>query len=149
LTNTVIIEDHFLETKADRRRRNRKAISRTAPVDGTALRKSDLHECGPLRSTVTDLEIANCDIQSVGQDAGRSFLLPEHGPYPNFARLTAQEEKHGLLDDPSTIGTRDGWAARLNERGFVLKGHRLFRCTSSSYNVARRRNNQQHEVEVE
>ncbi len=41
--------------------------------------------------------------------------------------LTAQEEKQGLLDDPSGIGTRDGWARRLSERGFALKGHRLVR----------------------
>ncbi len=42
-----------------------------------------------------------------------------------FARLTCQEEKHGLLDEPSGIGTRDGWSRRLAERGFALKGHRI------------------------
>src|SRR6516165_8124213 len=47
-----------------------------------------------------------------------------------FARLTAQEEKHGLLDDPSGIGTREGWARRLAERGFALKGHRLVRSNA-------------------
>jgi DNA phosphorothioation-associated putative methyltransferase len=54
-----------------------------------------------------------------------SFLHPDHALREKFARLTAQEEKHGLLDDPSGIGTRDGWARRLNERGLLLKGHRL------------------------
>src|SRR5689334_4032895 len=44
-----------------------------------------------------------------------------------FARLTAQEEKHGLLDDTATIGTRQGWEARLRERGFAVRGHRLVR----------------------
>jgi hypothetical protein len=45
--------------------------------------------------------------------------------HPKFARLTAQEEKHGLLENASGIGTREGWATRLAERGFRLKGHRL------------------------
>jgi DNA phosphorothioation-associated putative methyltransferase len=53
-----------------------------------------------------------------------SFLHPEHQLHAKFARLTAQEERHGLLDDPSGIGTRDGWARRLTEHGFALKGHR-------------------------
>ena len=56
-----------------------------------------------------------------------TFLTPDHPLYARFARLTAQEEKHGLLDDPVTIGTRDGWQARLNESGFALRGHRLVR----------------------
>lgn len=56
-----------------------------------------------------------------------SFLLASDQRHGKFARLTAQEEKQGLLDDPSGIGTRDGWARRLSERGFALKGHRLVR----------------------
>jgi DNA phosphorothioation-associated putative methyltransferase len=56
-----------------------------------------------------------------------SFLCPDHPLHAKFARLTAQEEKHGLLDDTGGIGTRDGWARRLSERGFVLKGHRVMR----------------------
>lgn len=56
-----------------------------------------------------------------------TFLGPDHPLREMFARLTTQEEKHGLLDDPSGIGTRDGWARRLAERGFTLKGHRLVR----------------------
>jgi hypothetical protein len=56
-----------------------------------------------------------------------SFLCPDDPLHAKFARLTAQEEKHGLLDDPSGIGTRDAWARRLAERGFALKGHRLVR----------------------
>jgi DNA phosphorothioation-associated putative methyltransferase len=56
-----------------------------------------------------------------------SFLHPDHPLHAKFARLTAQEAKHGLLDDSSSIGTRDGWARRLSERGFALKGHRLVR----------------------
>jgi len=48
-----------------------------------------------------------------------------------FAKLTQQEEKHGLLEDASGIGTRDGWSKRLVDRGFALKGHRLVRVKLS------------------
>jgi DNA phosphorothioation-associated putative methyltransferase len=57
-----------------------------------------------------------------------TFLLPDHDLHAKFARLTAQEERHGLLEEPSRIGTRTGWARRLSERGFALRGHRLVRC---------------------
>jgi hypothetical protein len=36
---------------------------------------------------------------------------------PKFDRLTRQKERAGLLDETATIGTRDGWADRLRERG--------------------------------
>jgi DNA phosphorothioation-associated putative methyltransferase len=71
------------------------------------------------------------------------FLSADHPLRAKFARLTAQEEGHGLLrastkkgDSPfaeegqspfSGIGTRDGWARRLAERGWALHGHRLVR----------------------
>ncbi|MBI3861812.1 MAG: hypothetical protein HY290_07940, partial [Planctomycetia bacterium] len=57
-----------------------------------------------------------------------TFLAPAHPLHAKFARLTRQEEKHGLLDDASTIGTRAGWQARLAEAGFRLAGHRLVRA---------------------
>jgi hypothetical protein len=41
--------------------------------------------------------------------------------------LTDQEEKHGLLADTATIGTRDGWQRRLAEAGFAVRGHWLVR----------------------
>lgn len=44
-----------------------------------------------------------------------------------FQRLTKQEERHGLFEDPSTIGTSDGWRAALTARGVTIRGHRLFR----------------------
>ncbi len=56
-----------------------------------------------------------------------TFLTADHPLYARFARLTAQEEKRGLLDDSATIGTRDGWQARLSAAGFALRGHRLVR----------------------
>lgn len=60
-----------------------------------------------------------------------SFLLASDALHTKFARLTAQEEKYGLLQDAAAIGTRDGWSRRLAERGFALKGHRLVRTTPS------------------
>ena len=56
-----------------------------------------------------------------------TFLTPDHPLYARFARLTAQEEKHGLLDHSATIGTRQGWQARLNAASIALRGHRLVR----------------------
>ena len=56
-----------------------------------------------------------------------AFLQPENPLCDKFARLSNQEEKHGLLEETSTIGTRDGWERRLRDRGFSLKGHRLMR----------------------
>jgi DNA phosphorothioation-associated putative methyltransferase len=56
-----------------------------------------------------------------------AFLNTTHPLHGKFARLTAQEEEKGLLDEPSRIGTTEGWSRRLAERGFALKGHRLVR----------------------
>jgi DNA phosphorothioation-associated putative methyltransferase len=54
-----------------------------------------------------------------------TFVTPEYPLYQKFARLTRQEEKWGLLDDASSIGTREGWNRRLCERQAKLHGHRL------------------------
>jgi DNA phosphorothioation-associated putative methyltransferase len=59
-----------------------------------------------------------------------AFLRPEDPLRAKFARLTRQEERAGLLDDTATIGTRDGWQARLRAAGFALRGHRLIRARS-------------------
>jgi len=56
-----------------------------------------------------------------------TLLCPEHPLYSRFARLTGQEEKHGLLTDTARIGTRTGWEIRLAEAGVTLRGHRLMR----------------------
>jgi DNA phosphorothioation-associated putative methyltransferase len=56
-----------------------------------------------------------------------AFLPADHPLHARFAKLTQQEEQHGLLDDTATIGTREGWERRLAERGFVVRGHRLVR----------------------
>jgi hypothetical protein len=56
-----------------------------------------------------------------------TFLAADHPLYEKFARLTQPEERHGLLDETLTIGTRAGWEARLAESVFRLAGHRLMR----------------------
>jgi DNA phosphorothioation-associated putative methyltransferase len=61
-----------------------------------------------------------------------TFLAPDDPRREKFARLTAQEAKHGLLEDTSGIGTREGWTRRLAERGFALKGHRLVKRNGKS-----------------
>jgi hypothetical protein len=48
-----------------------------------------------------------------------TFLPADHPLHSKFARLTLQEEKHGLLDDSSAIGNREGWSSRLAERVFL------------------------------
>ena len=65
-----------------------------------------------------------------------SFLHSDHPLGAKFARLTAQEEKDGLLEDPSGIGTRDGWSRRLVEMGFALRGHRVVRSSQGDGNGA-------------
>jgi DNA phosphorothioation-associated putative methyltransferase len=56
-----------------------------------------------------------------------TFLATDHPLHAKFARLTEQEEKRGLLDDTATIGTRQGWQAKLAAASLQLKGHRLSR----------------------
>ncbi len=89
-----------------------------------------------LRSVRVNLRSRQIDCNDYAQSANPpilhrkdSFLAPDHPLRDKFTRLTMQEEKHGLLDDVSGIGTREGWARRLAERGFTLKGHRLVRGT--------------------
>jgi len=59
-----------------------------------------------------------------------TFLPPGHALATKFAWLTRQQEKHGLLDETATIGTRAGWERRLAERGFTVRGHWLVRRRS-------------------
>lgn len=56
-----------------------------------------------------------------------TFVSPDYPLYQKFARLTAQQEKWGLLEDATSIGTRDGWNKRMLEHGVGLRGHRLVR----------------------
>jgi hypothetical protein len=56
-----------------------------------------------------------------------TFVGPLYPGRDKFARLTEQEERRGLLDEPTDIGTRDGWANRLQLLGWSTRGHRLVR----------------------
>lgn len=47
-----------------------------------------------------------------------------------FARLTAQEERAGLLAAPEAIATKADWDRLLAERGLAVRGHRLVRTAA-------------------
>jgi DNA phosphorothioation-associated putative methyltransferase len=53
-------------------------------------------------------------------------LVAEDYPgYAKFAKLSQQERKWGLLEDPKAIFDRQGWEQCLAEHGVELRGHRL------------------------
>ncbi len=55
-----------------------------------------------------------------------TFVPSDYSLREKFARLTLQEENHGLLNS-NTIGTQNGWQQALEESGFETRGHRLVR----------------------
>ena len=59
----------------------------------------------------------------------KETLVPnDHPGRDKFARLTKQEERHGLLDSSEPIGNRNQWNTLLNKTGFRLRGHQLIRA---------------------
>lgn len=44
-----------------------------------------------------------------------------------FARLTRQEERRGLFEDPKAIGTENQWSALLRSKGLRQRGHQIVR----------------------
>jgi DNA phosphorothioation-associated putative methyltransferase len=56
-----------------------------------------------------------------------TFVPVDHPTRSKFERLTQQEERAGLLEDSSRIGTRAGWLLQLETRGYAVRGHRLTR----------------------
>ena len=62
------------------------------------------------------------------------FVAPDYPARLRFARLTARENRLGLLDATATIGTRNGWLSALADRGISVRGHRIVRnaCTEIS-----------------
>lgn len=54
-----------------------------------------------------------------------TFVYKDYPGYEKFAKLTAQEEKKGLLEDPISIGTRKNWQQRLIDSNVQIKGHRI------------------------
>ncbi len=60
----------------------------------------------------------------------KETFLPAGAPNrEKFERLTRAEERAGLLENGSTIGTRSGWCHELSSRGFEVRGHRLVRSS--------------------
>lgn len=59
-----------------------------------------------------------------------AFLPPGHPKARLFGRLTAEEERAGLLTETSRIGFRLNWEKLMAERGYRLAGHRLVRAES-------------------
>lgn len=64
-----------------------------------------------------------------------TFLAPDHPLYPKFARLTRQEERHGLYESPELIGTRRGWEKVLIDKGVYLSRHKLLRRENSKQDM--------------
>lgn len=60
------------------------------------------------------------------------FVGNDHPLRDRFARLTAQEERFGLFDEPEAIGTAAGWAGALSARGLTLRGHRVVRINGAA-----------------
>ena len=54
-----------------------------------------------------------------------TFVLPDYPKRDEFARLTAQEEEHGLFASSVNIGTRQRWNELLENRGLTLQDHEL------------------------
>jgi DNA phosphorothioation-associated putative methyltransferase len=105
----------------------------------------------------TSMQIDLRDLQVVYRDYDTSenppilhrketFVTPDYPDYEKFAKLTRQEEKWGLLDETSTIGTRKGWQKCLKEHCAEIKGYRVYwRKDADPYQVklllsARKRN---------
>ena len=55
------------------------------------------------------------------------FVADDYPARQRFARLSAREDRLGLLDAASTIGTRNGWLAVLSNAGLSIHGHRITR----------------------
>ncbi len=92
-----------------------------------------------LRCVRLSLRTRHLDCYEYGQSGNppilhrkEAFLHPEHPLHEQFARLTKQEEQHGLLADTTGIGNRAGWEARLSAAGLALKGHRLVKVTAGA-----------------
>ncbi len=52
-----------------------------------------------------------------------TFVTTDYPNYEKFARLTRSEEKWGLLDNTSVIGTREGWLKYLGYCGVEIHDH--------------------------
>lgn len=90
------------------------------------------------RSVLVDLRTPDADFMDY---TGRSnppilhrketFLDPDDVRRPLFEKLTRQEERYGLLEETSTIGTLEGWNEVLKAKDVRLRGHRLVRLNGA------------------
>jgi hypothetical protein len=58
-----------------------------------------------------------------------TLVSPDHPLREKFARLTRQEEKWGLYENTSQIGTQNKWQQRLSDKNLRIAGHRVIRIT--------------------
>ena len=56
------------------------------------------------------------------------FVAPSHPRRATFARLTAQEERHGFYASSSPAGFSREWSHFLARAGYRYRGHRLVKC---------------------
>ncbi|MDJ0798201.1 MAG: DNA phosphorothioation-associated putative methyltransferase [Calothrix sp. MO_167.B12] len=56
-----------------------------------------------------------------------TFVTSDYPLREEFAQLTQQEEKFGLFENKSEIGTLNGWTNCLEEHGVEIKGHSVWR----------------------
>jgi DNA phosphorothioation-associated putative methyltransferase len=83
-------------------------------------------------SLLVELQTFRMDLRHYDQVANppvlhrkEEFVAAEYPLREKFARLTAQEERHGLYASPERIGTRNGWEQVLQAQGVTLRGHRV------------------------
>ena len=110
-----------------------KLFRRRARVSYLAYEDFDRMAHPALRSTiVADLKRLDLHFRDYTRSANppvlhrkELFVTDDYPERARFARLTARENKLGLLDLSSTIGTRVGWLAVLAHHGVSIRGHRL------------------------
>lgn len=92
------------------------------------------HDAHPMLASALSFSLAADCLQTRRYDQAKNcpilhrkelFVLPSDPSRTIFANLTKQEEWLGLLEDPSRIGFRDQWLARLNEKHVRIIGHTL------------------------
>lgn len=60
-----------------------------------------------------------------------AFVAADYPSRAKFERLTRQEERWGLYENPSTIGTKHKWDQLLAEKRVRLAGHRVVQTIST------------------
>lgn len=83
-------------------------------------------------STLLDLQTARSEYRSFLARSNRPILhrkellvADDHEAYNEFASLTREEERLGLLDDKARIGWSRYWDDLLESRGLTIERHRI------------------------